>query len=50
MAIDLDMAELKPSVWNLLLILIAVLIMVPLAKWALNARPIPGLTELVNAI
>lgn len=48
---DLDMAEIKPSLWNLLLILLAVLIVVPVAKWFFNeVIVIPPVTNLVNMI
>lgn len=47
---NLDMAELKPSVWNLLLVFLAVLITVPVAKWAFNEVHVPGITPLVNML
>jgi hypothetical protein len=45
-----DMGDLKPSLLNALVVFAIVLITVPLAKWALNAFPVPGLTAMVNAI
>jgi len=47
---NLDMAELRPSVWNLILVFIAVLITVPVAKWVFNEVNVPGVTPLVNMI
>ena len=48
---ELDFAELKPSLWNLALILLAVMIVVPLAKWFFNdVIVLPGITNLVNMI
>lgn len=50
MDINLDMAELKPSFWNLVLVFLAVLITVPFAKWFFNTVEVPGVTNLVNSI
>ena len=50
MDISLDMAELKPSMGNLLLIFLAVLITVPVAKWLFNTVRVPGVTDLVNSL
>jgi hypothetical protein len=44
------MSNIKPSILSALTILLIVAITVPLAKWALNRYPVPGLTDLVNAI
>lgn len=46
----IEMADLKPSVLTALTVLLIVMITVPLAKWALNRYPVPGLTQLVNAV
>jgi hypothetical protein len=45
----LDLAEIKPSVYNLVILTFMVVIGLNLAKWLLNKYPIPGLTDLVNA-
>jgi len=45
-----DMGDLKPSLLNALVVFAIVVITVPLAKFALNKVPVPGLTALVNAI
>lgn len=45
-----DMADVKPSVWSIILIFLIVLLTVPLAKWATQKWPVPGLTDLVAAI
>lgn len=48
---EFDMADIKPTVWNLLLILVAILIVVPLAKWFFNdVVKIGPLTSLVNMV
>ena len=45
-----DMSNLKPTIYNAIIILACVIITVPLAKYAVNRFPVPGLTPLVNAI
>lgn len=45
-----DMADVKPSIPSMLVILGVVIIMVPLAKVIFNRFPVPGLTSLVNAV
>lgn len=45
-----DMGNLKPSIYNALMILAVVIVLVPLTKYAANRFPVPGLTPLVNAI
>lgn len=47
---EIDMSNVKPTVLTAVTILLIVLITVPLAKWALNMYPVPGLTQLVNAV
>lgn len=48
--LDFDMADIKPSVVNAVIVLLLVAITVPLAKWATTAIYIPGLTELIALI
>jgi hypothetical protein len=47
---EFDFSDIKPSVLNAITILLIVMITVPLAKWGLNKWPVPGLTQLVNAV
>ena len=47
---EFDFSDIKPSVLNALTILLLIMITVPLAKYVLNRFPVPGLTDLVNAI
>lgn len=47
---EFDLADIKPSVVTAITILLIVVITVPLAKWGLNRFPVPGLTELINAV
>jgi hypothetical protein len=47
---NFDFSDIKPSVLNALIILATVTITVPLAKVVVNRFPIPGVTELINAI
>lgn len=44
------MSNIKPTLLSAATILLIVVITVPLAKWALNRYPVPGLTALVNAV
>lgn len=47
---DIDMSNVKPTVLSALTVLLIVMITVPLAKFVLNRFPVPGLTDLANAI
>jgi hypothetical protein len=47
---EVDMSNIKPTVLSALTVLLIVVITVPLAKVALNRWPVPGLTQLVNAV
>jgi hypothetical protein len=47
---EFDMSDIKPTVLSAVTILLIVAVMVPLSKFLLNRWPIPGLTDLVNAI
>lgn len=47
---SLDLADIKPSVLNALMIFLIVAITVPLAKFLLNKYRVPGLSDLVSAI
>lgn len=46
----LDLADVKPSIWSVVLIFLIVLLTVPTAKFLANKFPVPGLTDLVNSI
>jgi hypothetical protein len=47
---EIDMSNVKPTVLTAITVLLLVAITVPLAKYAVNRFPIPGLTDLINAI
>jgi hypothetical protein len=47
---DLDFADIKPSLLNAIVILCVVIVGVPLLKYAFNRMPVPGVTQLVNSI
>lgn len=47
---DIDMSNVKPGVLSAITVLLLVMITVPLAKYVLNRWPVPGLTDLANAI
>ena len=47
---EFEFADLKPSVMNAFLVLAIVIVMVPLAKAFVNRFPIPGISDLVNAV
>jgi len=47
---DLDMADLKPSLLTAALVLLIVIVGIPVCKWVVNKWPVPGLTPLVNAV
>lgn len=47
---DIDMSNVKPTVLSALTLLLMIMLVVPLAKFVLNRWPVPGLTDLVNAI
>lgn len=47
---DFDFSDVKPGVFNALIIFFIVMITVPLGKVILNRWPVMGLTDLVNAI
>lgn len=47
---EFDMSDIKPSVITAITILLIVVITVPLAKYLLNRFPVPGLTDLINAV
>lgn len=44
---DLD---LKPSVWTFLVVVLFAIVGISLAKFLVNKWPVPGLTDLVNAV
>lgn len=45
-----DFADVKPSIPSLVMVTLMAIIGISLAKWAANRFPVPGLTELVNAV
>lgn len=47
---EFDMSDLKPTVVSALMVLLLVAVTVPLAKFLVNKYPVPGLTDLINAI
>ncbi len=47
---DFDFSNIKPTVISALIVLMIVLVTVPLAKFVFNRYPVPGLTDLVNAV
>lgn len=47
---EFDFSDIKPSVLNALTIALTVVIMIPLLKYTFNRWPVPGLTDLVNAV
>lgn len=47
---EFDMANVKPTILTAITILMIVLVTVPVSKWLLNKYPVPGLTDLVNAV
>jgi len=47
---EFDMSDIKPTVVSALIVFLFVVLTVPLAKWVVNKYPVPGLTDLINAI
>lgn len=47
---NFDFADVKPSLPSLLMVTLMAIIGITLAKWAFNRWPVPGLTDLVNAV
>lgn len=47
---NLDFADIKPSLLNAVVILCVVIVGVPLLKYTFNRVPVPGVTQLVNTI
>lgn len=45
-----DLADTKPSIWSALIFVAMALVLIPTTKWALNKWPVPGLTDLANAM
>lgn len=46
----LDWADVKPSLTSLAVVTLLAIVGITLAKWAVNKVPVPGLTELINAV
>ncbi len=49
MAVTLDMADIKPTLYNTAYITLAAIAGIVLLKYILNRWPVKGLTDLVNA-
>lgn len=47
---ELDFSDIKPGVLSALMVLLLVMITVPLAKYVFNRWPVPGITDLINAV
>lgn len=47
---EIDMANIKPTVFAALTLLLMIMVIVPLAKFVLNRWRVPGLTDLINAV
>lgn len=47
---DVDFADLKPSILNLIILLMMIVVAVNLGKFAMAKWPIPGLAPLVQNI
>jgi hypothetical protein len=47
---NLDMADVKPSVLSFLLVTVMAIVGIALAKFLLNKWPVKGLTPLVNSV
>lgn len=50
MPLTLDMADVKPSVANLVIVTMLAVVGFSLLKFAMRRWPIPGLVDLVNAL
>jgi hypothetical protein len=50
MAIDLDMADVKPSVTSWVIVTLMAVAGIALLKWAVRRWPVPGFSDLVNAV
>ncbi len=50
MDLEFDFSDVKPSVFNALLISLIVILTIPLWKWAMDRWPVPGLSQLVKAV
>ncbi len=48
--VDFDMADVKPSVLSFVTVTLMAIAGIALMKWAVKRWPIPGFTDLVNAV
>ncbi len=49
-SVDLDFADVKPSVYSFVVITLTAVAGIALLKWAMQRWPVPGLSDLVNAV
>lgn len=47
---DFDLADIKPNVYNLLIITLMAVIGITFLKFVFNKWPIPGVTEVVSGV
>lgn len=47
---DLDMADVKPTLLSWVLVGLMAASFIVFAKWAFNRWPVPGVTDLFNAV
>lgn len=45
-----DWADVKPSAISFVMVVLMVIVGIPVAKYLANRFPVPGLTELINAV
>lgn len=50
MAMSLDMADVKPTLISWVIVGLMAVTFIVFAKWAANRFPIPGLSQLINAV
>lgn len=47
---DFDLADIKPGVYNLIVITLMAIIGITFLKWLFTKYPIPGVTEVVTGV
>lgn len=47
---DLDMADVKPSIVSWIVVTLLAVTGIALLKWAMTRFPVPGLKDLINAV
>ena len=50
MPVDLDMADVKPTVLSWVVVTLLAVTGIAMLKWLMRRYPIPGLVDLVNAV